>query len=498
MAVPVTVGWVAGDAAAGLIATIGGFTALYGSGRPYLNRAMYLGAIAVSFAIVVVLGELAAATAWSAVLVVTAIAMIAVLICHALSVGPPGAYMPVLACAAGTGVATTHLSSWHLGTLVLAGGAFSWLAHMVGALWQPRGPERSAVAAAGEAVAKYIESPDAAARHHAAQLLHQSWVTLVTFQPVHPKPDGTLYRLRITNRRLHRLFAEAMAAADHDRPLPAEAAAQARELAQVPDDIGDPAVGVDPLGRPSAATLLRQAVRPGSASMQLALRAAAAVALAGAVASALNIHHSYWAMAAAMLMLHQGIDWQRTVQRGVERTVGTWIGLGLAGVILTVAPTGPWLALTVGALQFGIEMFVVRNYTIIGCAIGLLVLCLAHRGRRAVTPDETLAATLAAVATVVGHLLGGSVSTVQARTDRRDLQLNAIAMLSAYETAAGGTTRVQAAAGRLWPAIAATDQLAYRALAACWSAETSTAPTDTDRPAAMLADLNEIRTSLTP
>jgi uncharacterized membrane protein YccC len=47
MVVPILVGWAAGDVSAGLVATIGGFTSLYGSGRPYLNRAMYLGAIAV-------------------------------------------------------------------------------------------------------------------------------------------------------------------------------------------------------------------------------------------------------------------------------------------------------------------------------------------------------------------------------------------------------------------------------------------------------------------
>ncbi len=50
MAVPVLAGWLSGDTAAGLIATIGGFTALYGSGRPYLNRAGYLAIIALSFA----------------------------------------------------------------------------------------------------------------------------------------------------------------------------------------------------------------------------------------------------------------------------------------------------------------------------------------------------------------------------------------------------------------------------------------------------------------
>ena len=251
MAVPVLLGWAAGDPSAGLIATIGGFTSLYGSGRPYLNRARYLAVIAVSFAAAVALGDWAAATAWSGVLVVTVIAVVAVLFCHALSVGPPGAYMPVLACAAGTGVAAAHQSPWHLGALVLAGGAFSWLAHLVGVLWRPRGPERSAVAAAAGAVANYIETPTATTRHRAALLLHEAWVTLVTFQPVSPEPDDTLHRLRMTNRRLHVLFAEAMAAADHDRPLPYDGAALARRLATAPADIGGSTAGLTPLGRPS-------------------------------------------------------------------------------------------------------------------------------------------------------------------------------------------------------------------------------------------------------
>lgn len=522
MTVPVLVGWAAGDPSAGLIATIGGFTALYGSGRPYLNRALYLAAVAVSFAAAVALGDWAAASAWSAVLVVTAIAMVAVLICHALSVGPPGAYMPVLACAAGTGVAAahsgnvgaaTHLSPWHLGALVLAGGAFAWLVHLLGALWQPRGPERSAVAAAGEAVAQYIETSTAAARHRAAQLLHEAWVTLVTFQPVRPRPDDTLYRLRMTNRRLHVLFVEAMAAADHDQPLAFDGAALARQLATVPTDIGGSMAGLTPLGRPSVATLLRRAVTPGSPSLRLALRTAVAVAIAGAAAAGFNVDHAYWAMAAAVLMLHQGFDWQRTVQRGIERTLGTWAGLVLAGAILVVTPVGPWLALTIGALQFAIEMLVVRNYalavifitpaaltiaagghpvsnvpdlllargidTLIGCAVALLVLRLTQRGRTLSGPAASIAATLDGVAAAVRHLGAAAVTSAAARTDRRDLQLRAMAMLPAYDAALGGPPKLRDAAECLWPAIATTEQLAYRVLAACWAAEHSTAPITT-------------------
>lgn len=57
MAVPVLVGWLAGDTAAGLIATIGGFTSLYGSGHPYLNRGAFLAVVVACFAAVVALGD---------------------------------------------------------------------------------------------------------------------------------------------------------------------------------------------------------------------------------------------------------------------------------------------------------------------------------------------------------------------------------------------------------------------------------------------------------
>ena len=104
MAVPVLVGWAAGDIASGLLATIGAFTALYGANRPYLYRAGFLAALAVSFAVFVAFGDWAAALPWAGVLAVCIVAAAATFVCNALSVGPPGAYMLVLACAAGTGL----------------------------------------------------------------------------------------------------------------------------------------------------------------------------------------------------------------------------------------------------------------------------------------------------------------------------------------------------------------------------------------------------------
>lgn len=125
----VLIGWWAGDVPAGLTASIGAFTALYGGRRPYRFRARQLAAVALAFAV--------AATA----------------LCQVVDTGPPGAYMFVLACATASGIPGATAEPWRLGLLVLAGGALSWCAHMIGIVagpavrrrrrWRPGSPRWS-------------------------------------------------------------------------------------------------------------------------------------------------------------------------------------------------------------------------------------------------------------------------------------------------------------------------------------------------------------------
>jgi hypothetical protein len=63
------------------------------------------------------------------------------------------------------------------------------------------------------------------------------------------------------------------------------------------------------------------------------------------------------------------------------------------------------------------------------------------------------------------------VTTVAARAARRDLQIRAIAMMAAYEAGIAGTARECRSAEQLWPAVAATEELAYRTLESCWATE---------------------------
>jgi uncharacterized membrane protein YccC len=514
--VPILVGWLAGDSSAGLMASIGGFTSLYGSGRPYLSRAVELGLIAMAFAASVGLGMLVAPIGWAVVVVVATIAMIATWLSNALQIGTQGAYLFTLACAAASAMPVNHIEPHVAALLVLGGGAFGWLLHMGGALFAPRGPERNAVRTAGRAVIGYIEaigtSHESSARYRAAFALHGAWTTLVNRQPSRVRPEGTIGRLRTLNRELHMRFAAAMGAASRHRVPPAHLIPEVRQLIDQVEDLQRVPVAASdaiPLGHPSAGAAMREALEPVSNPMRIIVRVGVAALVAGALGSLFHLERAYWAIAATVLMLHQGFDWLRMLQRSIERLLGTWVGLLLAGAIVLWHPQGLWLVLTVMALQFTIEMFVMRNYalavvfitgaaltiasgghpvddpsgyllargvdTLAGCLVALVVFRLIPPRSAELHIPEQIARVLRAVAETTAHLAAGNVTTPEARAARRQLQLASFSLTHAYEASLAASRGQRLAGEQLWPIVASVERLAYRVLSICWALETEAA-----------------------
>ncbi|MCX6500697.1 MAG: FUSC family protein [Arthrobacter sp.] len=505
---PLLAGWLTGQTAAGLMAGLGAFTSLYGSGRPYLNRSRYLALVALSFACTVALGMAVETIPVLAVFTVVVIAMAATYLCSALRVGGPGAYMFTLTCAAGTALPTAELAPWGAGLLVLAGGAFAWVVHMVPAIFRPRGPEKHAVAAAGRAVATYARVAGTpgqhGARHKAAMALNAAWAALVTYQPTHGWQGPTLDRLQGINRQLHLLFAETVRAAGRGDTAGGAVAERATQLAAA---AGNPPAtawpgGSIPLGAPGPWEALRAGVRRGSVSRLVVLRVGVAALIAGIAAGLLGLERAYWAVASAVLILHMGMDWLRTLQRGAERLLGTWIGLLLAGAVLVLHPQGLWLVLVVMVLQFIIEVTVMRNYALAAVFITTVAITIASGGRRVddvpglllargvdtsigcgialvvfvvLTPRATLAripaaltSTLNAAGAVVDFLATNDASTRDAHLARRKLQAAVFRLGEASAAAVGGSTGQRRAAEQSWPAVFAAQSLAYGVLSACW------------------------------
>lgn len=75
----------------------------------------------------------------------------------------------------------------------------------------------------------------------------------------------------------------------------------------------------------------------------------------------LGFGHNYWAMVAAVVPL-VGHSTRHRVSRGMQRIVGTALGLVLLAGILWLQPA-PWqTVLVIAACQFGAEMFFARQY----------------------------------------------------------------------------------------------------------------------------------------
>jgi uncharacterized membrane protein YccC len=261
------------------------------------------------------------------------------------------------------------------------------------------------------------------------------------------------------------------------------------------------------------------------------VRVGIAAPLAGAAATLLGIGHAYWAIAAAVLVLHQGADRSRTLRRGAERLVGTWVGLAFAGGIMWLHPQGLWLALILAVLQFVIEMLVVRNYglasvfitaaaltiatgtrqvdvaevllargsdTLVGCAVGVAVFLVTSRFQESTRLVESIADAVDAVAVTSAHLAGPDTATLPARAARRDLQLAAVTMRDAADAAEAGSVQQRATALRLAPVVTATEHLAYRTIAACWAMENHTSDPllGADDAEAYRAQLHRLATAL--
>lgn len=92
-----------------------------------------------------------------------------------------------------------------------------------------------------------------------------------------------------------------------------------------------------------------------------------AAGLAGSLATLagqwLGFGHAYWAMVAAVVPL-VGHSTVHRVRRGVQRIIGTVLGLALLAAILLLG-LAPWQTVLVIALcQFGAELFIARQYVL--------------------------------------------------------------------------------------------------------------------------------------
>jgi len=181
-------------------------------------------------------------------------------------------------------------------------------------------------------------------------------------------------------------------------------------------------VSLTPLVLPSrwrvAARPLRE-ILPGPAwpagERMLVARVALVTVVGIGLGLVLDPDRAYWIVGAAVAVIGVVADRRAAFTRGLHRMVGTVVGAGVY-LLLAPIPLPPlWLALVLGALQFTIELLVVRNYALALVFITPLVLLLTGAATGAV--DTVAVASERVVDTLVGAALGAASGLLHARDD---------------------------------------------------------------------------------
>ncbi|WP_114905688.1 FUSC family protein [Ornithinimicrobium murale] len=365
IAIPLSIATAAGHQAWGLLCGTGIFTVLYGPGRPLRSRIRVLVLVALGLVGGMSLGILVSGNLLLSILATAFVGAVATFLSHALRLGPPGAFFFVLIVGIGGYLPTRGLDP---GALVLAtatGAAVAVPIAMFDLILDRLGPERAAVAAAERAVEKFLatapDDPQAEDRStDATNAIHDAWTTLWDGgEPAllpEDSPDST--SPRATDEALRAELATDLIVIQQrysQHLLPAH---------QLNPDLGGEPTAA-PLGRPRLRRMVARALRWPTAALQAAVRVAVGIAAAGVAAGLLaGSGHMYWAMAAAALVLHTGMDRRATAIRSVERLAGTTLGIGLF-LLGGFSDSGPWtVVVTIVTLQGLVELFVVRNYTL--------------------------------------------------------------------------------------------------------------------------------------
>lgn len=531
VSLPVLVATLLGRPQLGLIAGLGVFAVLYGADTPGRFRIKLLSSMALAFVLAAALGVLGAAihpVALIAGLVVLAAITAALFV--TLKIGPPGSYFVVLVAGVASFLVKHGVPGWTIVAMTAVGGLVAVVIGMVDLIPDPHRPEREAVDAAEIAVGRFERAEGTedlrATRAVASATLHQAWTSFrdgVGDRPLDVRNAELYERIGILQTRYTRHTADLAGRTTGAEPTPWGNP----EGDEVDVPVLDPEFEAEQLrdsslGRPDPAYLIRQTLRWPSEISLIAARVGIAAAVSGAIALALRFDHTYWGVAFAALVLHQGGSrWAQTI-RGFQRLLGTLVGLGVYSLVLLWNPAGLWVVLLLFVLQFAIEMLIVRNYaaavvfitpisltismagapaqdpagligeramdTVMAVVVALAVLWLVGRGTSLLMVRAHSRRCILAIEDVMRDLVERRYATADARQNRRHLYYELLELDRGLGQALVDDPR------RILPYRIMVEQVAtlgYLVLGACWHPQVRRARDAFDRAVDVLQAIKE-------
>lgn len=149
----------------------------------------------------------------------------------------------------------------------------------------------------------------------------------------------------------------------------------------------------------------------------LLLRVAIVAVLGVVLGSLVDPGRSYWVVGAAIAVIGVAAARRAAFQRGLHRMLGTVVGAGAYALLALLHPSGLWLALLLGALQFTIELVVIRSYALALIFITPLVLLLTGAATGEIGSMDVALERI--VDTLVGAALGAASGVLHPRTTKQ-------------------------------------------------------------------------------
>ncbi|KJL29142.1 FUSC family protein [Microbacterium oxydans] len=127
---------------------------------------------------------------------------------------------------------------------------------------------------------------------------------------------------------------------------------------------------------------------------------------------------TYWIVGSAVAVIGVAAARRAAFQRGLHRMLGTVVGAGVYILLALLHPAGIWLALLLGALQFSIELVVVRHYALALVFITPLVLLLTGAATGSIGSLDVAGERI--IDTLVGAVLGAASGVLHPRAAARE------------------------------------------------------------------------------
>lgn len=150
-------------------------------------------------------------------------------------------------------------------------------------------------------------------------------------------------------------------------------------------------------------------------SRVLVLRVAIVAVIGVLLGLVIDPTRTYWIVGSAVAVIGVAAARRAAVQRGLHRMLGTVVGAGVYALLALLHPSGLWLALLLGTLQFTIELVVVRHYALALVFITPLVLLLTGAATGEIGSMDVAVERI--VDTVVGAALGAASGLLHPRAD---------------------------------------------------------------------------------